>query len=547
MTNAAIYALYSTDLQDKMSIDGQLRNCRSLAKREGLNVVATFTDEGISGSTDEEHRPGFGALMKAASREEFDVVLVDEHNRLARGWRLLKAVEEFHHRRQHIIDCNGYDSISSPVLSYVHAGMSEEALHEIKRRTRRGLSERHQQGFSAGGRSYGYTSEAVDSSDPNTKYRKLVDQETSPVALEIAERYASGEGLVAIALDLNKRGTPSPAAHWKRLTGGKRTDGRWTRTGLYSILHNRLYRGEVIWNRFTWFKKPGSNKRLKRENPRSDWIIELNEDLRIWPVDLCERIDARLNKTRTKSADDGRKTGPGQPKYILSGLLRCGECGAAMIIVNAKHAYQCSDFHNGACCTNDKKVYRSDAEGIILQSIRKELLSPKRIKQAREYMAKRLADQSKGDASREIKRDLRTVQGELANVSDAIAKVGLSATLQDKLVELEDRERDLSRSLERAKKTSASDPACALNRALTALKRQITNLGDLDPPHATRIRDALAAVLKPVVLKPDGDYLKGAISFDGTSAVFQTNSAPKKGAEIRLVAVAGFEPATFGL
>ena len=547
MKRAAIYARYSTDLQDKMSIDGQVRNCQTLAERDGLSVVATFADEGISGTTDEDHRPGFGALMKASMNGEFDVVIVDEHNRLARNWRLLKAIEEFQSRNQKLIDCAGYDSMSSSsVLSYVHAGMSEEGLREIKRRTRRGLRERHVKGFSAGGRSYGYTSEAVDSSDPNTKYRKLIDAETASVALEIATRYASGDGLVAIALDLNKRGVPSPAAHWKRL-GGKRADGRWTRTGLYSIIHNRLYRGEVIWNRFQWYKKPGSNKRLKRENPRSAWNVKLNEDLRIWPVELCERIDVRLNKTRAKSASDGRKTGPGQPKYILSGLLRCGECGAAMIIVNARHAYQCSDFHNGACCTNDKKVYRSDAEDIILQSIRKELLSPKRIKQAREYMTKKLADHSKGGASKEIKRDLRTIQGELANVSDAIAKVGLSATLQDKLVELEDRERDLRGNMERAKKTASRDPARALNHALTALKRQIANLGDLDAAHATRIRDALSAVLKPVHLKPDGDFLKVTISFDGRSAVFQTNSAPKKGAEIALVAGAGFEPATFGL
>jgi hypothetical protein len=63
------------------------------------------------------------------------------------------------------------------------------------------------------------------------------------------------------------------------------------------------------------------------------------------------------------------------------------------------------------------------------------------------------------------------------------------------LVDLEARERDLSGSLEREKKTIARDPSMALNRVLTALKRQITNLGDLDPAHATRIRDALAGVL----------------------------------------------------
>ena len=544
---AAIYARYSTDLQDKTSIDGQVRNCRTLAKREGFNVVATFTDEGIGGTTDEEHRPGFGKLMRAAARNEFDVLIVDEHNRLARGWRLPKAIEELHARNQKIVDCGGFDSASSSVLAYVHAGMSQEQLLEIKRRTHRGLRERHQQGFSAGGRSYGYTSEALDPSNPKTKYRKVIDPETRSVALEIGERYANGEGLVAIAQDLNRRGVPSPAAHWNRKKGGKRTDGRWTRTGLYSIIHNRLYRGEVIWNRFTWFKKPGSSKRLRREKPRSEWIIDQNDDLRIWPVELCERIDARLNKTRAKKTDDGRKTGPGQPKYVLSGLLRCGECGAAMIIVNAKHAYKCSDHHNGELCGNSLKVYRSDAEDIILESIRKELLSPTRIKQARAYMAKKLKARSKGDVSREIQRELQTVRGELDNVTDAIAKIGLSPTLQDKLADLEARERDLKGSLAHAKKTAARDPSLALNRALTALKRQITNLGTLDTAHATRIRDALSGVLKPVMLKPDGDALRGTISFDGRSAVFQTNSAPKKGAEIGLVAGAGFEPATFGL
>jgi hypothetical protein len=38
--------------------------------------------------------------------------------------------------------------------------------------------------------------------------------------------------------------------------------------------------------------------------------------------------------------------------------------------------------------------------------------------------------------------------------------------------------------------------------------------------HATGIREALAGILKPVHLKPDGKYLEGAISFDGSSAIF---------------------------
>ena len=173
-----------------------------------------------------------------------------------------------------------------------------------------------------------------------------------------------------------------------------------------------------------------------------------------------------------------------------------------------------------------------DADGIVLAhsqspvSWRGHLEPPPhvqktRIKQAQAYISKKLKQRSKADASREIEQELRKVQGELANVSDAIAQIGHSRTLQEKLVDLEARERELNGSLERERKTVARDPSMALSTALT--------------------------VLKPVMLKPEGEYLKGNISFDGSSAIFQTNSAPKKGAEIGLVAGAGFEPATFGL
>ncbi len=73
-------------------------------------------------------------------------------------------------------------------------------------------------------------------------------------------------------------------------------------------------------------------------------------------------------------------------------------------------------------------------------------------------------------------------------------------------------------------------------RALKALRRQIKNLAELNAAYATRIREALSDVLKPVHLRPMGEYLIGAMSFDGNSTYF--------GKKIGLVAGAGFEPAT---
>ena len=57
----AIYSRYSTDLQDKTSIDGQVVNCEALAARESLQVVAKYQDEGISGNDD--NRPGYRQML----------------------------------------------------------------------------------------------------------------------------------------------------------------------------------------------------------------------------------------------------------------------------------------------------------------------------------------------------------------------------------------------------------------------------------------------------------------------------------------------------
>jgi hypothetical protein len=51
MNRTAIYARFSTDLQNERSIDDQLALCRVYAEREGLNIVATFDDRARSGGS----------------------------------------------------------------------------------------------------------------------------------------------------------------------------------------------------------------------------------------------------------------------------------------------------------------------------------------------------------------------------------------------------------------------------------------------------------------------------------------------------------------
>lgn len=51
MTRIALYARYSSDNQRDASIEDQFRICREQAKREGWQVLGTYKDTGISGSS----------------------------------------------------------------------------------------------------------------------------------------------------------------------------------------------------------------------------------------------------------------------------------------------------------------------------------------------------------------------------------------------------------------------------------------------------------------------------------------------------------------
>lgn len=81
---AVLYARFSTEKQSEASIEDQLRVCERIAERHGFTVTARFSDAAIRGGTIE--RPGYRALLQAASRHQVDIIVAEDTSRL---WRLL--------------------------------------------------------------------------------------------------------------------------------------------------------------------------------------------------------------------------------------------------------------------------------------------------------------------------------------------------------------------------------------------------------------------------------------------------------------------------
>ena len=78
----AIYARVSTDNQ---TVENQLLELRAVAERQGWEVVAVLTDEGISGAKGRDRRPGFDALLKGIARRDFEQIMAWSVDRLGRS------------------------------------------------------------------------------------------------------------------------------------------------------------------------------------------------------------------------------------------------------------------------------------------------------------------------------------------------------------------------------------------------------------------------------------------------------------------------------
>lgn len=69
----AIYARVST-ADKNQTVENQLRDLLAVAERQDWQIVATFTDEGISGAKGRDKRPAFDNLLKGVARKDFDLI-----------------------------------------------------------------------------------------------------------------------------------------------------------------------------------------------------------------------------------------------------------------------------------------------------------------------------------------------------------------------------------------------------------------------------------------------------------------------------------------
>ncbi|MCZ2150772.1 MAG: recombinase family protein [Bryobacterales bacterium] len=424
----AAYARFSSDRQSPASIEDQLRMCRDYATKQGWQLLEqhVYRDDAISGAGID--RPGLAILLDATSRVDrpFDVLLLDDTSRLSRNLAdAVRTVEMLRFKGFRIVSVSqGIDSQNdqADVLMTVHGLVDSLYIKELAKKTHRGLQGRALKGLHTGGRCFGYDNVKDDDS-----VRYSINEKEADIVRRIFEMAADGASLKTVTKTLNRENVLPPR---KR---AKKEDASWCHNAIREMLRNELYIGRLIWNRSQFIKQPGTNKRLRRMRPESEWIVLEKPELRIIDDNLWHRVRDRIawvNERYNHGNQPGMMNRATTSPNFLTGFLRCGSCGRNLIIVagRGKHGhprYGCPMHANRGVCSNAVRERADLLEELLFTQLQNAVLRPEAVEGAiqdfeRELHRRLRAGQqarSNADRSEHLRRELSNLAATILNVA----------------------------------------------------------------------------------------------------------------------------------
>ena len=556
---AVIYARYSSENQRDASIEDQIRLCRERIGRECWQLVSTYTDRAMSGAS--ALRPGYQQLMEDARGGAFDVVVAEALDRLSRDQEDVAAL----YKRLCFAGVT-IVTLAEGEISDLHVGlkgtMNALFLKDLAIKTHRGLRGRVEAGRSGGGLCYGYgVVRAVDAAGEPVHGARRINDGEAEIVRRIFRDFAAGLSPKRIAVMLNKEAVPGPrGAAW-----GPSTIYGNARRGT-GIVNNELYVGRLVWNRLRYVKDPETGRRVSRLNPPAHWIIRAVPELRIVDQALWDRAKARQSASdrhRAGLEDDSpddtlARHAPWdrrRPRYLFSGLMRCGQCGGGYSKISA-NLFGCSTARNKGTCSNRVNIRRDVLEATVLNGLKANLMDPQLFAQfvADVTVALNAARQSDGAELAKLKSELGRIERRLKSIVDAIADGVSARTRKDELLALEARQDELEAAI-----ATARDPQPLLHPGMAeAYRRRVAELHaalqhDAGDPE---LIDTVRSLVERIVLTPEEGTLRidlegdlaGIFEISAVAAKQKPAAVSRGGLEqLKLVAGAGFEPATFRL
>lgn len=399
---AVIYARYSSDNQREESIEGQIRVCTEFAKTKGYEIINQYIDRALSGTNDK--RPSFQQMIFDSEKKLFDIVIVYKTDRFSRN-RYDSAIYKTKLKKNNVrIEYAAEqipDDSSGVLLESLLEGFSEFYSASLSENTRRGKKENALKGLLNGGVTpFGYIRK-------NGNFE--IDPEKSKIIQFIYNSYIEGFSFSKIIQDIRNIYNQT-----------------FSKSGIKNILKNKVYTGVYIYNTYE-----GEQFKIENHHPAI-----------ITPEIFAQAEKRRAINKRSPNANKGKK------KYVLSGLCRCGECGAPFIIThsykNGEPVYYrmtCNNRKEKKSCTN--KTRKMDLiENAVIKAIKEKILNPEII----HLLAKKafnIQETTAGTNLKELQTELKSIQKSKDNIIKAIEMGIFTPTTKARLQEIEKAESEI--------------------------------------------------------------------------------------------------------
>jgi site-specific DNA recombinase len=552
--SAAVYARVSTEMQSRASIDDQIRKCRQYAQLHGLQILDDhiFRDAALSGVGAD--RPGLKRILELALSvaSPFTAILVDDTSRLSRTTEdALSIFKRLNFAGVQLIAVSqgiSSDDEQSEMLVTMHGLMDSQYVRELAKKTHRGLEGLAMRGLHTGGRIFGY--ETVSLAEGQGK-KLVVNPSEAATVKRIFELSAGGQSLKKITRTLNAEHVSSPRPREDRI------GGEWCPTAIREMLKNELYLGNVVWNRSRFVKVPGTNKRRRRPRPESEWLRTSNPELAIVPANLWSAVRARfaaLPEIRGYPKSRGLVPRAMTSPYLFSGLLKCGNCGANLIIATGggthRHKkYACSRRFNRGGCENDLYIRRDDLEDLLLGKLQAEVLRPEVVEYAVMEFQRQL-ESALGGLSGDLaglRQRKNRLETEVRHLVYAVAESGHSKSL---LEEIGRKEAELQGITDRLLSSTAESIESRIREIRSFVTSGLGDLRDLLRKDTALARAELLKHTSEITMTPHRDSVRRRYVAEGKWDLLGgrlDQSRQPSGWRLRMVAGVGFEPTTSGL
>ena len=404
-----IYARYSSDNQREESIEGQLRENKAFAEKNGIEIIETYIDRAFSAKTD--NRPEFQRMIKESARKSYDVVIVWKLDRFARN-RYDSAKYKAILKKNNIKVVSATEAISEGadgiILEAVLEGMAEYYSADLAEKVTRGMTENALKCKYNGGMCvpFGYVI------DKEHHYQR--DPANAPIALEIFTRYAGGESATAIINDLNARGL-------KTARGAP-----FNKNSFRNMVNNRNYIGEYHYR---------------------DVVIPGGVPA-IVPDEIFEKATSRLKSNRRAPGRNRAKE-----RYILTTKLFCGECKSMLVGESANKKtgtyryYKCASAKRHEC--NLKPVRKELIEDYVIKKAIESITDEESVDQIIQQIMCLYGEDNA--TLRSLEQQLKDVQKAIRNVLKAIENGVFTRSTKEELETLETEEDEIKKHIEREK------------------------------------------------------------------------------------------------